>query len=216
MLSRIVLTVLMVVGCLARSEPWVDESRMLTVHLIHHSHNDLGGKKTKDEHYECCVRDILNGAVDALLKEKHRRFSYAEMVYFERWFNEKSAPMQKLVRRLVKTRQLELVNGGWTSMDESCPTYEDMLVNLEKGHKFIQNEFGVLPRIGWQLDSYGHSSTNARFLAELGYDAWFFTRGNIEEKTSRSKHHKMEFLWRPSFKTMGERAEIFSHFAYES
>ena len=70
-------------------------------------------------------------------------------------------------------------------MDEACPTFEDMLVNLEKGHKFIQDQFGILPRIGWQLDQFGHSSTNVRLLAELGYDAWFFSRGNVEEKKKR-------------------------------
>ncbi len=53
------------------------------------------------------------------------------------------------------------------------------------GHQFILKEFGVnaIPKIGWVLDSFGHSQTNARILAELGYDAMFFARMDQDEKS---------------------------------
>ena len=63
------------------------------MHLLHHSRTEVGWKHTKDQYYKESVRGILNGVVDALLKDKHRRFTYAEMTYFQRWFKEKSAPM---------------------------------------------------------------------------------------------------------------------------
>jgi alpha-mannosidase len=67
--------------------------------------------------------------------------------------------------------------------DEACPTYSDMLVNMNRGHEFILKEFGVKPRIGWQLDPFGHSATSARLFAEMGFDAWFFARGDFNEKS---------------------------------
>jgi hypothetical protein len=60
--------------------------------------------------------------------------------------------------------------------DEACPTYEDMINNHQIGFDFALKEFGVKPRIGWQIDPFGHSATNARFFAEMGFDAWFFGR----------------------------------------
>jgi alpha-mannosidase len=33
--------------------------------------------------------------------------------------------------------------------DEACPTYSDMLLNMMKGHHFIESNFGITPRIGW-------------------------------------------------------------------
>jgi hypothetical protein len=38
----------------------------------------------------------------------------------------------------------------------------------------LKNEFGVVPRIGWHVDPFGHSSTNARLFADMGFEAWFF------------------------------------------
>lgn len=57
--------------------------------------------------------------------------------------------MQETVRGLVKNGQLELINGGWSLHDEACPTYDDMIDNMMLGHKFIEENFGVKPRIGW-------------------------------------------------------------------
>jgi alpha-mannosidase len=33
------------------------------------------------------------------------------------------------------------------------------------GHQFLENEFGFTPRVGWNLESFGHSNTNARLFA---------------------------------------------------
>ena len=57
--------------------------------------------------------------------------------------------------------------------DEACPIYDDMINNMQMGHDFIFKEFGIRPRIGWQIDTFGHSNTNARFFAEMGFDAVF-------------------------------------------
>ena len=37
-------------------------------------------------------------------------------------------------------------------------------------------ELGAKPRIGWQIDPFGHSQTNARLFAEMGFDAFFIGR----------------------------------------
>lgn len=53
------------------------------------------------------------------------------------------------------------------------------------GHEFILDEFGVTPRIGWELDPFGHSNTNARLFADAGFDAWFYSRADSDEKEER-------------------------------
>ena len=51
-----------------------------------------------------------------------------------------------------------------------------MINNMIKGHGFVKKEFGVTPKIGWMVDAFGHTSTNARLFADFGFDAMFIGR----------------------------------------
>ena len=63
--------------------------------------------------------------------------------------------------------------------DEACPTYQDMLVNIQKGHQFLaENLDGYVPRTAWSIEKNGHSISNPRLLAESGIEAIFIL--NIE------------------------------------
>jgi hypothetical protein len=54
-----------------------------------------------------------------------------------------------------------------------------MIDNMVIGHEFLLAEVGVKPRIGWHIDPFGHSTTNARLFAEMGFDAIYFARGDF-------------------------------------
>ena len=75
--------------------------------------------------------------------------------------------------------------------DEACTHYEDMINNMMLGHEFLLKEFGVVPRIGWHIDPFGHSSGNARLFADMGFDAWFFARLDFQDKDKRLKDEAM-------------------------
>jgi hypothetical protein len=95
--------------------------------------------------------------------------------------------------------------------DEACPIYEDMIDNMMIGHDFILKEFGVKPRIGWQIDPFGHSNTNARIFAEMGFDAWFFARLDHQDKDRRTRDNELEFVWMPNPQSLGKDVNIFTH-----
>ena len=46
------------------------------------------------------------------------------------------------------------------------------------GHAFLMDTFGIKPKIGWQLDPFGHSAAMAELLAELGLETMVFSRMN--------------------------------------
>ena len=71
------------------------------------------------------------------------------MKFFSMWWDEQTEEKKASVRNLVKTGQLEIINGGWSMNDEACPTYQDIIANMMKGQQFALKEFGVKPRIGW-------------------------------------------------------------------
>lgn len=88
--------------------------------------------------------------------------------------------------------------------DEACVHYEDMINNMMFGHQFILKEFGITPKIGWQLDPFGHSNGNARLFAEMGFDAFFFSRIDYQDKEKRLAEKSLEWVWRPMFDSLGD------------
>ena len=71
--------------------------------------------------------------------------------------------------------------------DEACPTYEDMITNMMAGHQFVLKEFGITPRVGWQIDPFGHSNSNPRLFSDMGFDAWIFSRADYQDEANRKE-----------------------------
>jgi len=71
------------------------------------------------------------------------------------------------------------------------------------GHQFLKREFGVVPKIGWMIDAFGHSNGNAALFADFGFDAVFMSRINFPDREQRKKDGNMTFLWRPFSKHFG-------------
>lgn len=136
------------------------------------------------------------------------------MKFFSMWYYRQSERIQQQVKVLISEGRLELINAGWSMHDEACPHYEDMIHNMMIGHDFAMKEFGVKPRIGWQIDPFGHSNTNARFFAEMGFDAWFFARLDYQDKDKRLANQEMEFIWRSSYDELGNTSQILTHALY--
>ena len=105
------------------------------------------------------------------------------------------------MKQLILNGQLEIVNGGWSMHDEACPTYTEMIENMVKGHAFILQELGEEIasniKIGWQLDDFGHSNSNAKLLAQMGYEALFFARIHYQDHRMRAANQELEFIWQP-------------------
>lgn len=215
--SKVFLTAA-VAALLAPSSNQADAKKI--IHICPHSHDDVGWLKTVDQYYDGSERDIqwtgvantIESMVDALLQNPARRFVQIEMKFFSMWFYEQSETRKMQVRSLVKNGQLEIANAGWSMHDEACPTYEDMINNHMLGLEFVLKEFGVKPRIGWQVDPFGHSNTNARLFAEMGFDAWFFGRQDWADYNKRVKNKELEWVWMPNGDTS---KKIFTHRIWE-
>ncbi|XP_077212125.1 alpha-mannosidase At3g26720-like [Tasmannia lanceolata] len=190
----------------------------LNVHLVPHTHDDVGWLKTIDQYYVgsnnsirgASVQNILDSIVPALLADKNRKFIYVEQAFFQRWWRQQSAALKNVVKELVSTGQLEFINGGMCMHDEATPHYIDMIDQTTLGHRFIKQEFGQTPRIGWQIDPFGHSAVQAYLLgAELGFDSLFFGRIDYQDIAKRKSEKSLEVVWRGS-NTLGSSAQIFA------
>ncbi|XP_006393801.2 probable alpha-mannosidase At5g66150 isoform X1 [Eutrema salsugineum] len=191
----------------------------LNVHLVPHSHDDVGWLKTVDQYYvgsnnsiqKACVRNVLDSVVDSLRRDPNRKFVFAEMAFFTRWWEEQSPETKEQVRRLVRSGQLEFVNGGWSMNDEATCHYIDMIDQTTLGHVFIKQQFNTTPRAAWQIDPFGHSSLQAYLLgAELGFDSLHMARIDYQDREKRKAEKSLEFIWRGS-KTFDSSSQIFTN-----
>lgn len=191
----------------------------LNVHLVPHSHDDVGWLKTVDQYYVgsnnsiqgACVENVLDSVVESLRRDSNRKFVFVEMAFFQRWWVEQSEEIQEQVRKLVDAGQLEFVNGGWCMHDEATCHYIDMIDQTTLGHRAIKEQFNKTPRAGWQIDPFGHSAVQAYLLGtELGFDSVHFARIDYQDRAKRKDDKALEVIWRGS-KTFGSSSQIFAN-----
>eukprot|EP01119_Soliformovum_irregulare_P008936 TRINITY_DN2201_c3_g1_i1.p1 TRINITY_DN2201_c3_g1~~TRINITY_DN2201_c3_g1_i1.p1 ORF type:complete len:965 (+),score=294.76 TRINITY_DN2201_c3_g1_i1:158-3052(+) len=194
----------------------------INVHIVAHTHDDVGWLKTVDEYYygannsiqDARVQYILDNVVTSLQKNPSRKFIYVEIAYFWRWWGEQTDATKDTVRQLVKEGRFEFINGGWVMHDEGVVTSTDMIDQMTEGHDFLMREFGVRPTVGWHIDPFGHSASQPAIFARMGFDSFFFCRIDYQDYDKRAFERNLEFVWRGS-KSLGKSADMFSSVCYD-
>ena len=139
----------------------------------------------KDELTQVHFDKLFDSVLDSLKKERKRTFTHYEVKHFQSWYFRQTDEVQNSIKEIMAKGQLEFVTGGWDMHDEACPTYQDMLLNIQRGHQFLWEQFGYHPRTAWAMETSGHSAANPRVLSEAGIEAIFIL--NIEPEDRRLK-----------------------------
>ena len=181
------------------------KKNILNIHVVPHTHDDVGWLKTVDEYYNgwnntiqlVSVREILTSVVEALEENPSRTFTYVEQKFFTMWWKEQPDSVKERVKRLVRdTKQLTFVNGGWCMHDEAATHYIGMIDQTTLGHAFLKETFDYVPTVGWQLDPFGHSSTQSSLMTyKMGFDALYFGRIDYQDMELRHATKECEGLW---------------------
>lgn len=161
---------------------------------------------------DAAVQHVITSVVQALKRNPQRKFIYVEQAFFQRWWRQQNDDIRNLTKSLVTNGQLEFINGGWCMHDEAATHFVDMIDQTELGHRFIVNEFGAqhTPTIGWQIDPFGHSATQAALLsAGVGFDGLFFGRIDYQDRAWRRAQQELEVVWSASA-TYGSSNYVFA------
>jgi hypothetical protein len=157
---------------------------------------------------------ILDTVVAALRADRtrERTFMISEMAFFEPWWWGQDAETRAAVRDLVAREQIEFAGGGWVMPDEATTRFEDSVAAVARGHAFLAREFGVRPRVGWQADCFGHSSSTPGLLHDMGVQALFMARLTKADYKRRKEQRSLEFTWRGrSWRDPRTHARLFTH-----
>jgi hypothetical protein len=145
-----------------------------------------------------------------LTEVPRRRFIWAEQSFFQRWYDVQPARVRDDVRALVASGRLEFAEGGWVQSDEASTHPVSLIDHITEGHDYIMRNFGVRPRIAWQIDPFGHSSLTPTLFAQMGMEALVTNRIHYSLKSDLKARGKMEFFWAPSA-SLGDSAGIVTH-----
>ncbi|XP_064458044.1 lysosomal alpha-mannosidase-like isoform X2 [Ornithodoros turicata] len=190
---------------------------MLNVHILAHTHMDLGWLKTVDQYYFGSKNYIANAGVqyifDSVLvpleDDPSKRFIFVETGFFDKWWTHRNETTRSRFNKLVQSGQMEFISGGWVMSDEACSHYSNTIDQMTYGLRRLKDVFGDcgIPRIGWQIDPFGHSREYASLLAQMDMDGYFFGRLDYQDKDHRETNKEMEFIWQASA-NLGKAAEI--------
>lgn len=188
----------------------------IRMHIVPHTHDDVGWGSTFEEYYTTgingnCVKCILDSMVQTLSGHPERTYTYVEMAFFERWYNNLNDDIKNQVKSFIKAGQLEFINGAWSMNDEATPTFQDIIDNFRLGLNFLKTEFNYTPKVAWSIDPFGHSRTQAAILAELGFENFVFCRIDFREKEWRRDNQKLQFNWYPY---ENSDVQIFTHITF--
>lgn len=117
---------------------------MLNVHIVAHTHDDVGWLKTVDQYYygsktfyqKANVQNILDSVISALLKDPEKRFIYVESAFFFKWWAHQTAALKEQVKQLVNEGRLEFIGGAWSMNDEASTHYHSTVDQFTWGLRY--------------------------------------------------------------------------------
>ncbi|XP_033326410.2 lysosomal alpha-mannosidase II isoform X1 [Megalopta genalis] len=202
----------------------VDPSK-LNIHLVAHTHDDVGWLKTVDQYFfgsrsktqVAGVQYILDSVVQALVANPERKFMYVETAFLWKWWVRQDMKTQQIVKNLINEGRLEIIGGGWSMNDEAVTHYHSLVDQYTWGFRRLYDTFGTCakPHIGWQIDPFGHSREQASLFTQLGFDGLFLGRIDYQDKRQRIEDKSMEFIWKGS-PNLGSNADLFTVVLYNT
>ena len=170
----------------------------INIHIIPHTHLDPGWIRTPEEYYEeNAIKNIFDGVLDQLLNTTNtqKTFVINELFFFKIWYENLSEDRKNKFKDLLKEKRIEFVSGGYVTNDEATPVYYDIVDQIRIGHQYLLEEFGIIPKTGWYIDSFGHSIGNAYILSELNFENLVIGRMHDNFLELLKTEKKDEFYW---------------------
>jgi alpha-mannosidase len=176
------------------------------VHVVPHSHDDVGWLKTVDEYFYggaqniqyAAVQHTIDSVVDELAEHEEYKFVQVEMAFLYRWWHQATPQQQQTLKKLVQDGQFQFLNAGWCMSDEATVYYEDFIDQMTLGLKWLKDTFNYVPDVAWHIDPFGHQAAAASMLAQMGFQTFFFARIDYQDMEKRLDEKGMEMIWRPS------------------
>lgn len=151
-----------------------------TVHLVGNAHLDPVWLWRWQEGY-AEVKATFRSALDRLEEFPEFMFTSACAAYYK-WVEESDPEMFREIKKKVEEGRWVIVGGWWIQPDCNLPCGESFVRQGLYGQRYFLKKFGQIARIGYNVDSFGHSGMLPQILSKCGMDSYVFMRPNSSEK----------------------------------
>ena len=119
-------------------------------------------------------------AAEILNEHPRLVFCHNEAVLY-RWVERLDPDLFREIRRLVRARRWAIA-GGWNLQpDANMPGIESLIRQIAEGRRYFRDQFGVVPRVAYNFDSFGHGAGLPQVLRQAGYKMYVHMRPQAEE-----------------------------------
>lgn len=165
---------------------------MKKIHLIGNAHLDPVWLWRWQEGYSE-VLATFRSALDRIKEYNEFIFTCAGALYYK-WVEEIDPAMFDEIKAAVKSGQWVIVGGWWIQPDCNAPSGEAFARHALYSQRYFLDKFGVVAKVGYNVDSFGHNGMLPQILKESGMDAYVYMRPMDDEKDYPFKHRA--FMWR--------------------
>ncbi len=96
------------------------------------------------------------------------------------------------IRKLIAKGQWHVTGGQFLQPDLNLPTAEGLNRQITHGQRYFKDRFGLSPKIGYNVDSFGHTASLPDILARHGYESYVFRRPEQHQTAIPAN----TFVWR--------------------
>jgi alpha-mannosidase len=127
------------------------------------------------------VKASFRSALDRLNEYPDFTFVSSSAAFYE-WVEQSDPAMFEEIRQRVAEGRWEIVGGWWIQPDCNIPGGESFVRQALYGQRYFQEKFGVMARVGYNVDSFGHAGSLPQILKKSGCDYYVFMRPSPHEK----------------------------------
>ncbi|MDR3710628.1 MAG: glycoside hydrolase family 38 C-terminal domain-containing protein [Capsulimonadaceae bacterium] len=163
---------------------------MKTIHLISNAHLDpvwlWPWQAGLDEALATC-----RSACDRLDNHPDYRFTRNEAWVYDMVERVDPALFAR-IRKHIESGRWEITGGWWIQPDCNAPSGWAWERQIEVGQRYFKSRFGIVPKVGYNVDSFGHAATLPKLLRDHGQEYYVMMRPQENEKALPARI----FRWR--------------------
>jgi alpha-mannosidase len=165
---------------LKQATPWPANAPEFKFHMIGHAHIDPVWLWPWTEGV-AIVHSTFQSALDRMNETPGFCF-ISSSAQFYHWVAENDPKMMDKIRKRVEEGRWCIMGGWWVEPDVNIPGGEAMARQGLYGQLTFQRLFGKKATIGFNPDSFGHTSTLPQIIKKQGMDNYIFMRPGPHEK----------------------------------